>query len=227
MLDNNDLLSSETVVNAAMNRGRGLSGVNSYERELRMSILPMLEERVRRTGQAVWYDACCGEGRALREASEQLAATASRRNIRLVGADLWDAFPPAAGENLRFVAADVVNFDPGVPVDLITCVHGLHYLGDKLGFLETAYARLAPGGIFVGHLDTTNLRAKDDASIWPALMRRIRVQGILVRYSSHLLRLERNDAVLDFGVAYQGATVSAQANYSGMIGVDSWYALTR
>jgi len=38
MLDADELLASPLVANATMNRGRGLSGVNSYERDLRFRI---------------------------------------------------------------------------------------------------------------------------------------------------------------------------------------------
>ena len=44
--DDTTLLTSEAVVNAHMNRGRGLTGVNSYDRELGQSINAFLFERV-------------------------------------------------------------------------------------------------------------------------------------------------------------------------------------
>ncbi len=37
--------------------------------------------------------------------------------------------------------------------DLITCVHGLHYAGDKLAVLTRAVDWLTPGGLFAADLD--------------------------------------------------------------------------
>lgn len=228
-LEDEALLASETVVNAAMNRGRALTGVNSYERDLKMDIGAFLARRVQERGHAVWYDACCGEGRALREASvawEGQRQWASR--VQMLGVDLWDDFAPVGAPCVRFVAADVVTYDPGTDVDLITCVHGLHYLGDKLRFLERCYARLAPGGVFIGHLDTDNLRfeAQGQASpvSWSALLRRVRGDSASITYRNHLLRMERiGNGPLHFGGEYLGASVSERPNFSGMTGIDSWY----
>ena len=72
MLSADDLLSSPIVANAIMNRGRGFSGVNSYERELRFDISRFLEQRVQEHGTVLWLDVCCGEGRALIEAGTEI-----------------------------------------------------------------------------------------------------------------------------------------------------------
>ena len=167
MLCADDLLSSPIVANATMNRGRGLSGVNSYERDLRFSITGFLAERVRERGRAVWYDACCGQGRALIEAGTQFAAAGWGHSVRIVGVDLVEMFAPEGAPNVTLRAADVTAFALKQPADLITCVHGLHYLGDKLNFLQNTYAMLASGGLFLGHLDTSNVRCvESDQSIW-------------------------------------------------------------
>ena len=75
MLNQAQLETSETVANAAMNRSRGLLGVNSYERELRLDIVTWLTERHAGEPGATWLDLCCGEGKALEEASAALAKT--------------------------------------------------------------------------------------------------------------------------------------------------------
>lgn len=218
-----ELLASDVVANATMNRGRGLSGVNSYARELRFDVPAFLQERVEARGRAFWYDPCCGQGcgqgRALAEAGEQFAATDWGQCVRIVGVDLIGDFVPA-GENVRLLAGDVLTWTLEGQADLITCVHGLHYLGDKLGFLERAYAQLALGGILLAHLDTANLRQPYS---WTQTVRRLRAQGIRVTWKDHRQRLERTDAPLAFGLTYTAATISAQANYTGITVVDSWY----
>ena len=198
MLRPDELLSSPVVANATMNRGRGLSGVNSYERDLRFSITEFLMERVREHGEAVWYDACCGEGRALAEAAP----------------------------NVHLQAADVAAWALERPADLITCVHGLHYLGYKLGFLQNAYTLLTPGGLLLGHLDASNvLAAESGLPFWRQAARHAAKNGAVLELKSHVLRVQRTDAPLNFGVTYQGATISEKPNYTGITVVDSWYAM--
>lgn len=226
LLNDEALLASETVTNGAMNRGRALTGVNSYERELRMDIGAFLARRVEERGQALWYDACCGEGRALREAIALWADQSWASRVQILGVDLWDGFVPvSASGSVRFVAADVTTFDPDTEADLVTCVHGIHYLGDKLAFLERCYACLAPGGVFVGHLDSDSLRFAPDPAVstWANLLRRTRSGGAAAEYRKHVLRIEKNAATLRFGMLYAGASIAERPNFSGMIGIDSWY----
>ena len=224
MLRPDELLSSPIVANATMNRGRGFSGVNSYERDLRVSLTDFLAARVRERGHALWYDACCGQGRALMDAAIQFQATDWGRAVQIVGADLVDMFTPNRAPGVTLIAADVAAFRPDRPADLITCVHGLHYLGDKLGFLESAYATLAPGGLLLGHLDPDNLRGLGvGASVWRQVVRHAAKSGVALDFKGHVLRIARMEAPLDFGVTFQGATVSERPNYTGITVIDSWY----
>jgi len=227
----------DVVVNATMNRGRGLTGVNSYERELRrFDIAAFLrcraesvpERRVR------WLDACCGAGRALTEAADDWTSADWARRITLIGIDLYDGMPPDRnsedGLRARFVVGDVLtHLPPQEPLDLVTCIHGLHYLPDKLAFLEQVYTRLVPdGGLLLAHLDPANVKLQDadNTPLWPRLLRHVRRQGISLKFRAHLIRLERtltSPATLSFGATYATRTVAPRPNYSGMIGVDSWY----
>jgi len=218
-----ELLSSAVVANSTMNRGRGLGGVNSYERDLRFAILPFLAARVQEQGNALWYDACCGQGRALGEASRQLAATDWGGGVQIVGADLVEMFTSEPTPGVLLIAANVASFRPDRPADLVTCVHGLHYLGDKLGFLETVSEMLAPAGLFLGHLVPQNVRLADSGpSVWRQAVRQAGKNGV-VDLKSHVLRFERADVPLRFGMSYQGASVSAAPNYTGITVIDSWY----
>ncbi len=227
LLRADELLSSTVVANSTMNRGRGLSGVNSYERDLRFAILPFLAARVQERGSALWYDACCGQGRALMEAGRQLAAMDWGGCVQIVGADLVGMFAPERAQSVSLMAADVAAFRPDRPADLVTCVHGLHYLGDKLGFLESAHAMLAPDGLFLGHLDPNNVRLADSgASAWRLAARQARINGVSADLKSYILRFERAEAVLRFGMSYQGASVSETQNYTGITVIDSWYTQT-
>jgi len=229
----------DVVVNSTMNRGRGLIGVNSYERELRrFDIAAFLRRRAESTApgrRICWLDACCGAGRALTEAADAWESTDWGRRITLLGIDLYDGMPPdrnpEAGLRARFIAGDVLTHLPQEPLDLVTCIHGLHYLPDKLAFLEQAYTRLAPdGGLLLAHLDPANVKLQGaaDSPLWPRLLRQARRQGVSLEFRAHLIRIERtpnSPAAFSFGANYVTRTVAPHPNYSGMIGVDSWYTL--
>jgi SAM-dependent methyltransferase len=224
MLNPNELLASSVVANATMNRGRGFFGVNSYQRELHFDISQFLADRVRTQGQAVWYDACCGQGRALIEADREFAATEWGRKVRIIGADLVEMFVPNDAPNVQLIAANAVDFAPDCPADLITCVHGLHYLGDKLGFLQNVHVHRAPGGLFLGHLDSNNVRETgSEQPLWSRLSRQARNTGVSLQFKNHLLSLERTESLLKFAAVYVGATISPEPNYTGITVIDSWY----
>jgi hypothetical protein len=59
------------------------------------------------------------------------------------------------------VEASLTTWRPDRAFDLITCVHWLHYVGDKLGLIARAASWLADAGLFVGHLDLANLKLAD------------------------------------------------------------------
>jgi len=160
------------------------------------------------------------------EAGEQFEAAGWGRQVQIVGVDLVGMFTPEQAANVTLTAADVAAFTLNQPADLITCVHGLHYLGDKLGFLQRAYAMLAPGGMLLGHLDPDNLRGLGaGASVWRQAARHAARGGVVVDFKGHVLRIARTEALLDFGLTFQGATISERPNYTGITVVDSWYTL--
>ena len=216
MLDHRQVVESEIVANSVMNRERCLAGVNSYARELRFDPLDWLAHRVKARGRAVWYDACCGEGRALREASATVAETVCGDAYRFIGVDLVTAFStPKSGPSL--FAADVMTFAPEEPVDLITFVHGLHYLSNKLAFLEHAYRLLAPGGLLIGHLDLNNVRLASGEPLSKRIFEgNSHRDGTPLSLSRHLLKIEKTAPTLSFGLRWIGASISEKTNYTGI-----------
>jgi trans-aconitate methyltransferase len=137
-LDDVTLERSPVVANCAMNRERTL---RSYGRELGIDVLAEIG--------GGWLDLCCGAGRALAEAA------ARRPDARITGVDLAGRFLPAASA-VRLVAASVAEWAPDETYDLITCVHGLHYVGDKLGVLARAAAWLGPDGLLVANFEAAS-----------------------------------------------------------------------
>lgn len=202
LLDDQALHASSVVANNAMNRERQLHGVNSYAKVLGFDPLT-------RAGTA-WLDLCCGSGRALIQAAEQTTG------VTLTGVDLVDAFRPAP-PGVTLVAAPLETWTPGREFDLITCVHGLHYVGDKLGVLSRVLRWLTPGGMFVADLDL--------ASIQPGgrpLAALLRVAGI--GYDARRKRITcTGPRALDLPYRYLGADDRAGPNYTGQPAVTSYY----
>jgi len=218
--DDAALIRSEIVANSAMNRERGIAGANSYTQDLPFDVLGYLRERVARQGHAAWLDLCCGSGRALIEAGTALAGS-----VEIHGVDLVPLFypVPAALANVRLEAASLADWEPGRAYDLITCVHGLHYVGDKLGLLTRALSWLAGEGRFLAHLDPANLRGADGAPIGPAVLKALRGGGLTYDSRRRLLSGTGRRA-LRLPFRYLGADDAAGPNYTGQPAVNSCYS---
>ncbi|TWT29310.1 class I SAM-dependent methyltransferase [Blastopirellula retiformator] len=220
LLERKALERSDIVANSQMNRRRGLTDANSYQRELGCDPVDILRDVCRQHGHAAWLDLCCGSGKALIEA----AAIAKEESLllKIVGIDLVDMFDARCEqEGLQLIAASVDDYQPALPFDLITSVHGLHYLGDKLGVIAKAARWLTSGGRFVANLDAKNLRLEGRRTS-NLIFKYLRTAGF--QYSPRMKRLElQGPCELDLPLAYLGADDSAGPNYTGQAAVDSYY----
>ncbi|WP_062349943.1 class I SAM-dependent methyltransferase [Herbidospora yilanensis] len=195
-----ELDASSVVANNAMNRGRRLRG---YSRELGLNLAVALSGKT-------WLDLCCGEGHALAEAA---LLGADVTGVDLVG---HFAVPPAA--NLRLVVASIPGWHPSGKFDLITVVHGLHYLGDKLGVLAEIAGWLTERGKFAANFDVASVEAGSRRKLLAAL----RSRGFV--YDSRNRRISRTGpAVVEFPYEYLGADDTAGPNYTGQPAVVSHY----
>ncbi|MET8982917.1 methyltransferase domain-containing protein [Streptomyces sp. NPDC004539] len=202
---------TSVVANNTMNRERGHTGVNSYARELGFDPLDELRGRA-----PAWLDLCSGEGRAMREAAALLPADAHLTAVDLVGPLVRLPLPPQMEE----VTASVAAWTPSRAYDLITCVHGLHYVGDQLGLLARAASWLTPGGLLAAHFDPASIRRADGMSATRTTLRALRAAGFV--YADHRLNLRGvRDVELPF--RYVGADPEAGANYTGQPAVGSHY----
>jgi SAM-dependent methyltransferase len=203
------LEASAVVANNAMNRVRGLHGPNSYAKELGFD--PVDRLRSARSPVPSWLDLCCGSGRALIEAAD----ACGEAEVTLVGVDLvnfFDEGPP------RLIAESVTRFVPDQTFDLITCVHGLHYVGDRLGLLERAASWLAEGGLLVADLDLDEVVTGDPR----ALRRALRDAGF--DYDPRRRRVRRHGPGAGrLPYRYLGADDRAGAGYTGQPSVRSYY----
>ncbi|ANZ42993.1 ubiquinone biosynthesis methyltransferase UbiE [Lentzea guizhouensis] len=201
-MDDETLWRSSVVANCAMNRERGLAG---YRRELGVSLELAPGTR--------WVDLCCGTGKALAEAA--------REDLAVVGVDLVDHHMPER-PGLRFVVAPVDQWEPAEPVDLVTCVHGLHYVGDKLGMLTRAVSWLAPGGLFVANFDIASVRRADGSPYGRVLTKALRAAGFVYDTRRRLVSFSgAGRPTVPF--SYLGADDRAGPNYTGQPAVHSCY----
>ena len=140
LLDGEQLESSSVVANSTMNRERELAGSNSYTRDLSFSTLEFLTGRLVRQERVAWLDLCCGAGRALIEAGRRFQEQGLAGRVSIVGVDLVAMFYPfpEGWSFLRLVEASLSTWEPEGRCDLITCVHGMHYVGDKMDLLRRA-----------------------------------------------------------------------------------------
>lgn len=222
LLDDAALESSSVVANCVMNRERSLSGSNGYGRELGVDIIAELTGRSARAGVR-WLDVCCGSGRAPAEAARLLAGRDTAGRVEIVGLDLVDhfvagPFPPA----LQLVTGSVTEWVPDGRFDLITCVHGLHYVGDKLGALTRVASWLADNGLFVANFDVRSVRFANGRPAGRRLTAELRRQGFV--YDPARRRISRHgSAKIRLPYRYLGADDQAGPNYTGQPAVDSFY----
>ncbi len=219
LLDDQALANSPVVANNAMNRDRGLDGVNSYARELGLRPLEVLAERVATNGSATWLDLCCGSARALIDAAERTGD-----EVAITGVDLVDFFDPRATTTpgLDLVVAPLATWAPAGTFDLITSVHGLHYVGDKLGVLGNALTWLAPGGLFAANLDLASIWMVDGSSPARKLRQRFRAGDIDYDPKRRLITC-RGPRTLRWPFTFVGADDAAGPNYTRQPAVNSHY----
>lgn len=216
---------SSVVANNRMNRERVLSGVNSYQKELGLDFVANLMTQAPYENELRWMDLCCGQGNAMIQAAAELADKPEAVKMHLEGLDLVGMFSevsPQLSAMLHLQVGAVLDWRPEAKYDLITCVHGLHYIGDKLRLLHQAISYLKPLGLLVVNLDPTNLKDADGNPLtdwWRALCKQ---QQWSYNPHRHLLIATRKDWPVNW--TYLGADDEAGPNYSGQPVVDSYYA---
>jgi|SRR5688572_24861689 len=224
LLDKNSLELSGVVANSAMNRERVCVGKNSYARELSFDPLDFLKSRIESQRQASWLDLCCGRGRALIEAAIALAPCSSNSNLNLLGIDLvamFDSYSPELSF-IRLRESSISSWRPDCLFDLVTCVHGLHYIGDKLGLMRNAVSWIKEDGVFLANLDPDNLKFTNGANAGNKIIRDLRKIGFEYQARKHLIVCKgRKDFTLNY--RYLGADDAAGPNYTGQAAVNSHY----
>ena len=203
-----------------MNRERNLRGSNGYDRDLRFDPLEYLRDVADENGSASWLDLCCGTGKALIEAATEVDRDSL--SISIVGVDLVGMFDATDSKCLQLVEAPLSSWQTNEKFDLITCVHGLHYIGDKLGLIKRVLVWLRPHGRFTANLDQENLKLDSDTVT--QLITHLRREGL--GYSSRHKLLQSNGVrKIRQPFPYMGADDKAGPNYTGQPAVNSYYAV--
>lgn len=130
---------------------------------------------------------------------------------------------PSDPPRLRLITASITGWTPDGSFDLITSVHGLHYVGDRLGVIAEAVRWLAEDGMFVANLDARSIRRADGAEAGPSLVRALRDAGL--SYDARGKRIScdgRREISLPY--SYLGSNDQAGPNYTGQPAVNSHYA---
>ncbi|MCF6406749.1 class I SAM-dependent methyltransferase [Chitinophaga filiformis] len=225
LLTESALIWSPVVANNRMNRKRIASGVNSYEKDLKFSPGPYLNKRLEAQGHAKWLDLCCGEGNALLQYASEVAGKNLQERITLKGIDLVDQFQsiPPTVSCLQFETRSLVDWEDQDQYDLITCVHGLHYVGDKLKVIVKGLKAINSQGILIANLDLNNIKIEGDQK-GNYLKKLFKENEIDYSARTRLIRCE-GPRYIDFNLDYKGADDKAGPNYTGQAAVDSYYSI--
>jgi len=125
---------------------------------------------------------------------------------------------------LRLVEASLRTWRPEGQFDLITSVHGLHYVGDKLGLIARAASWLVEDGLFVANLALENVKVADVPESVRKLVVELRHAGLEFDRRRRLVTC-RGRAELALPFRYLGADDRAGPNYTGQPAVDSHYEI--
>ena len=202
-------------------------GANSYEKDLGFAPLDFLKRRLANQHGVAWLDLCCGTGRAVIEAAETWCGSGLDGSVRLAGVDLVPMFGSirTGRDCMDLAAASVERWETTERFDLITCGHGLHYIGHKLGLIQKASGWLKDGGLMMMHVDYRNMRIRGRASSAGQIGKDLRRAGFRYVPWRHLLICNgRNRHPLLY--RYLGADDRAGPNYTGQAAIESYYERT-
>ena len=235
-----ELEQSAIVANCRMNRERDLTGSNGYERDLRFNPLEFLTERNHRETDVNWLDLCCGSGKALIQAANIIEQ--QKLSISIVGVDLVDMFLPydETTLDLNLIAASLSNWSPKkspkkspkTKFDLITCVHGIHYVGDKVELMLRAQSWLKPNGKFVANLDPTSLKTDLETERDNHVLKWLGEFGFDYSAKHNLVKFKAGECetserqpcdLITSPFEFLGADDQAGPNYTGQPAVNSHY----
>jgi len=173
--------------------------------------------------QVNWLDLCCGEGKALIQTHKIFTQKGLIKKITLEGIDLVDMFDHGINDiDVDIRIESLLDWKPSKKYNLITCVHGLHYLGDKLGLIKKIVRTLKVNGLFIGNIDLENIKNEENNSLKKTINSQFKKHGIIYNAQKRMI-LCRSFKEVVFDFEYVGANDKAGPNYTGQPVVDSFY----
>ncbi|MCU0437464.1 MAG: class I SAM-dependent methyltransferase [Raineya sp.] len=225
LLSEDKLIWSATVANSRMNRERNASGINSYEQDIHFKPETYLQNILNQKGKVAWLDLCCGQGKALLQVYQFFNQRNLSQKVKLVGVDLVKDFQTNidSKSGIEMYITPLLEFTYHETFDLITCVHGLHYIGDKLKAIEKACSLLSDNGLFIANLDLNDIVIKSNSSndILASLLKKNNFEY----HSRKKLLIKNGNATINFSISYLGADDNHGKNYTGQESVKSYYSL--
>lgn len=226
LINEKELEWSAVVANNSMNRERVAVGVNSYEKDLKWNPITYLK-KLQTDSPPRWTDLCCGSGNALIQAAKTFENLPGKTQPILHGIDLVGFFSPHENStHLQLQQLSLSNWRPKNKSELITCVHGLHYLGDKLELILRAISHTKSNGLFVANLDINNIKLEGIKDANKTLKQFFKENGISYNSRTKLISSKGLQQPIEFPFRYLGADDQAGPNYTGQPVVDSYYRLT-
>jgi len=222
LLNDKELEWSAVVANNSMNRERIACGINSYEQDIGFNPIQFIENR-KKQESIQWTDLCCGRGNALIQTAKHFSNHQISPRIKLLGIDLVDYFSThEPSDTLKLQVLNLTQWKPSPENDLVTIIHGLHYIGDKIDLIIRAIASLKPDGVFIGNLDLENIIIEGGSK--NSLSDFFKKNDITYNHKKKLIWADgRREIKSRF--RYLGADDAAGPNYTGQDVVSSYYEL--
>jgi len=223
LLNNDELEWSAVVANNSMNRERIAIGINSYDNEINLNTIDFITQR-KKQESIQWTDLCCGSGNALIQASNHFKED-ENLNLSIIGIDLVAYFSSyEQNDILTLKQLNLSNWEPNKKSDLITIVHGLHYIGNKIELILNAAKALKKDGVFIGNLDVENVLIEGVKNPKKTLLSFFEKNKIDYNKRKKIITIQGYQKIQsDF--VYLGADDKAGPNYTGQEVVNSYYKL--
>ena len=229
LLSEKELIWSPVVANNRMNRTRQASGVNSYANEIGFKPEDWLLTRLQQQQTVRWLDVCCGKGNALLQVAQVFAQKDLQNQVDFTGIDLVDFFAtiPSPITWVNFVTTSVTDWQPLQTYDLITCIHGLHYIGDKLKVIAQLVNTLSLDGLFVANFDLASVYLNEQPN--PKEIKEwFQQNNVDYQARKKLIKASgKTTHTPSFSGVYLGADDEAGKNYTGQEAVSAYYILKK
>jgi len=117
---------------------------------------------------------------------------------------------------------NLAQWNPTHKNDLITIVHGLHYIGDKLALMIKSILSLKEDGLFVGNLDLNNIEIEGSKKSKRLILDFFKQNKIGYNQRTKIISSSWTNEI-ENPFQYLGADDKAGPNYTGQEAVKSIY----